>query len=233
MSMLNGLKARVLFSLAVMASASVGAFAAELSPSLGGSGPWAGQAELLNYTSSRIALIDWIVLQPADWIGSSYADLVTDVFGVTESDAFLYAYQLESEFADLDTITINAEVVNVIGWVNQPQDIETIGWGGHSLAGEDEFPTQATLENAINASVDYGSNVTWGFANSPGGIDAGEESTIVWYTSPLRPTYDYVGVNNHSALSFGNGLVPVPTPEPGSIALGALCLGLIGLNRRR
>lgn len=233
MSKLNGLKAKILFSLAAMAFASVGAFAAELSPSLGGSGPWAGQAELLNYNSARVALIDWVVLQPFDWIGSSYADLVNDVFGVTESDAYLYAYQLESEYADLDTITINAEIVNVIGWVSQPRDLETVGWGGHSLAGEDEFPVQAGLENAISASIDYGSNVTWGFANSPGGIDAGEESTIVWYTSPVAPMYDYVGVNNHSAASFGNGLVPVPTPEPGSMALGVLCLGLMGLNRRR
>ena len=192
-----------------------------------------------------MAHVDWIVLSPGAYHGPSnpYGELVKGVFGDTRSTEYLYAYQLESKFllSGLDIFTVDASHVTNANWMAGGQDLDAPTWGYHdtlnpsfaNLTGEQENGT--ATKDAVSVQIDF-DNVTWQWSQAGGGaIYSGQESTIVWFTSPYAPTY----VGGHTAdtrpESQGHGDVPGPrgVPAPGGFLLGTVGLGMVGWIKRR
>jgi hypothetical protein len=205
---------------------SAAALAGPVYPDLGGTGPWLGQG-LMESTftpGESVADVDFIVLGPGSYAGTNYASLVNTAFGSTTSTGYLYLYQVESHLQNLNILSLEVgqNTVKNFGFVPN-LDLDTV----HNIAGEDEpAGGGAPLQSPTNTEL--AANLTWFFGP---GLDNGVESTTLWYTSDLRPTYGWAAAQDSIPPSPGKGFLPVPVPVPGAVILGLL--GLAALRVRK
>jgi hypothetical protein len=201
------------------------ALAGPVYPDLGGSGPWLGQGlmESTFTAGESVADVDFIVLGPGNYANTDFAGLVTAAFGSSTAPRYLYAYQVESHLQNLNILSIQVSPNTVVDFGSVAnQDLDA--WG-HNIGGEDENGG-GTLQNPTSAEL--AANLTWFFGP---GLDSGIESTTLWYTSELRPTYGWAAAQDSIPPSPGKGFLPVPVPVPGAVILGIL--GLASLRMRK
>jgi hypothetical protein len=205
-------------------------FAGPLLPPLSAVAPVAGETDIIGLNGGLVGRVDWLVLPPGDYTGTVFAPLVADIFGVTISPLYIYAYQIEPAINDIENWTVNVKGP-YLGSGTSFLDLDVVG---HSSA---IFPNLAAENELVGAPLQFMSfgpinkpdNVTYDF---DGLLDIGEESEVLWLLSAMPPTYG-IGALSNGLPSPGIGLVPVPSPEPTTLVL--LLMGIVGVNvvRRR
>lgn len=209
----------------VLLASMVAASRADIPPPPGGSGPWIGQATMTSsFNASSVANVDWVVLAPGTYNSGPYAQLVQAVFGSNTATKYLYAYQVESHLQNLSMLSIQAPNLDRIGFISN-QGLNANGWGNHGFSGS----PGGAIENPVRTEAGQ-SNATWFFGNN---MDAGHQSSILWYTSDLRPTYAMARVQDSIPPTPGRGFLPVPVPAPGAAMLGVLGIALVHAFTRR
>jgi len=171
------------------------------------------------------------VLGPADYSSTVFAPLVYEIFGSYYAPAYIYVYQIEPLIDDVENWTVN------FPWKppysSGPSfldpaflDLDVVGHDAGTfpgLTGENEV-SGAPLQVMAFGPVNKPNNVTYDF---DGLLDIGEESDVLWLVSDFPPVYG-IGALSDGLPSPGTGLVPVPSPEPGTFML--LMMGIVGLG---
>jgi len=216
------------------------AFADKLPPNLS-TFPVAGESELYDSTLGGYAgNVDWLVLAPGDYTDTIYAPFVVPVFGSPIATEYLYLYQVEGRAAGNNSFTI---------YVTGPWS------GGGTFTTDDDTPA-LDLDGVHNSSIfpyllgesevpsaslvspdDFGTTPsplgelfqwTWKTGNR---LDAGEESYVLFITSPAPPTYGYATLKDtYSGNTF---TIAVPSPEPASFVLLLMGVAASGVILRR
>jgi hypothetical protein len=210
-------------------------FAGPLLPPLSAVAPVAGETDIIGVGSGLVGRVDWLVLPPGDYTGTVFAPLVADIFGDTISPLYIYAYQIEPAINDIENWTVNVKGP-YLGSGTSFLDLDVVGHSSVTFPNlgtppppaENEL-VSAPLETMKVGPINKPDNVTYDF---DGTLDIGEESEVLWLLSAMPPTYG-IGALSDGLPSPGTGLVPVPSPEPTTLAL--LLMGIVGVNvvRRR
>ena len=85
------------------------------------------------------------------------------------------------------------------------------------------------VEPEPGKAKDGGTSMSWGFdvfSLGPNHLGAGQQSTILFFSSPVGPEVDFGEVNSGTA-SFSENAFPSPIPEPSSLLL----LGVVAVLR--
>jgi hypothetical protein len=211
------------------------AFADKLPPNLS-TFPVAGESELYDSTLNGYAgNVDWLVLAPGDYTGTIYEPFVVHVFSSPIATEYLYLYQVEGRAAGNNSFTIyvtgpwsgggtfttNLDLDDVHNSITFPY-----------LSGELEVPS-ASLVSPNNfgiTSSPLGELFQWTW--NPGNtLDAGEQSYVLFITSPAPPTYGYATLKDtYSGNTF---TIAVPSPEPASFVLLLMGVAASGVILRR
>jgi hypothetical protein len=211
-------------------------FAGPLLPPLSAVAPVAGETDIIGYNGGLVGRVDWLVLPPGDYTGTVFAPLVEDIFGPFEpgdpivSPLYIYAYQIEPAINDIENWTVNVKGP-YLGSGTSFLDLDVVGHSSvifSNLAAENEL-VGAPLQFMSFGPINKPDNVTYDF---DGLLGIGEESEVLWLLSAMPPTYG-IGALSNGLPAPGTGLVPVPSPEPTTLAL--LLMGIVGVNvvRRR
>lgn len=159
-----------------------------------------------------------------------------------ENDKFVYFYQvintgtsneqLDSLFVQIDDV---ASKIRGIGGVNGHvfNEPPSVGPSGNVLGGDPAgFVAEASAENITNGvknAISFpgsgGTKSTLRFDFT--GLLPGEFTSVMFFTSNVAPAF-VDGALQDGATTFGSVPAPTPAPEPGSMALIALGLPLIG-----
>jgi hypothetical protein len=193
-------------------------------------GRWHGSVSIMGaaFGDTLIAEVDWAAFaRPLDGSTGNFQLYLNDQ-GIAQVDPsapgeVIYVYQITSvTMADpgIDTLTVGID----------PAD----GRGG-TLA-PTSLPTGAATEKSPASGGDNSTSMAWFFNGAE--LHAGDTSSLLVFTSPFAPEYDFIQVNSGLAGPVVSPLVPSPSnrlfvPEPCSWALGLLaCSGLFGSGRR-
>jgi hypothetical protein len=187
--------------------------------------PAVSEAELINYFGT--ALPGWsgvtqLAAAGAPDVNVDYAVYPPDAFDATfgggdpsNGSKYVYAYQLVTEQANLEPITLFTVGLDpgagaaAIGEIADPQEPGASG------------ATVATSFAFAGAAPNYTSAV-WNYNGTS--IPASGEGEILIYTSPYTPTWITATIKGTSALPE-TGMAPSPVPEPGTL-LGLAVAGL-------
>jgi hypothetical protein len=204
-------------------------------PPLSAVAPVAGETDIIGLNGGLVGRVDWLVLPPGDYTGTVFAPLVADIFGYGPDDPrisplYIYAYQIEPAINDIENWTVNVKGP-YLGSGTSFLDLDVVGHSSAifpNLAAENEL-VGAPLETMKSGPVNKPDNVTYDFE---GTLGIGQESEVLWLLSAMPPTYG-IGALSDGLPAPGTGLVPVPSPEPTTLAL--LLMGIVGVNvvRRR
>jgi hypothetical protein len=177
-------------------------------------GSWRGTAVVAgaNLGDTLAAEVDWAVFAPGSFQQylNSQAIAQVDPSGPGE---VVYAYQIASvTFATpgIDTLSVGIDTPDTRGIVLAPAFI----------------PTGAATEKSPNSGGDNTTSMVWFFNGSE--LDPGDTSSILVFSSPNAPEFDFLQVSSGLAGPVVSPLVGSPSnlifvPEP-----AALLLGLIG-----
>ncbi|MBI5787707.1 MAG: PEP-CTERM sorting domain-containing protein [Candidatus Schekmanbacteria bacterium] len=172
------------------------------------------------YKNSVDVYVDWIVYNPGTW-----SSLTTGTWEKKGSpwdpvNDYLYTYQLENPSAkrfSSTSLAIPALSVHTYGWVVD-EDLDTAVTWNHNIGSEHELANLGIInpDNAYYVTDPADSKVQWTFFSSTG-LPAKYESSVLYFTSPLKPTFSEIVIQD--STSQWHGAVPAPTPEPGTLAL--------------
>lgn len=127
---------------------------------------------------------------------------------------YVYAYQITNndtpEATDISTFTVGLD-------------------GDESLGSIGFIPGALLIDPSASAYVGSGpTSAAWDFT-APGVIPDLASSAVLFFTSANAPEWDNATV---SAAWSATAQLPSPTPEPATLGLVALGLGLIGMRRK-
>jgi hypothetical protein len=198
--------------------------------------PVAGESELYDSTLGGYAgNVDWLVLAPGDYTGTIYAPFVVHVFGSLIATEYLYLYQVEGRAAGNNSFTIYVTGPWSGGGTFTPNlDLDDVHNSGifSYLSGELEVPSASLVSpnNFGTTSSPLGELFQWTW--NPGNtLDAGEESYVLFITSPAPPTYGYATLKD--TFSGRTFTIAVPSPEPASFVLLLMGVAASGVILRR
>jgi len=171
------------------------------------------------------AEVDWAAFGPGKFqlYLNSQAIAQADPSGPNE---VIYVYQITSVTAaspGIDTLTVGLDATDGRGVVSAPAFV----------------PTGAATEQSPASGGDNTTSMAWFFNGTE--LQVGDTSSLLVFTSPFAPEFDFLQVNSGLAGPSPSPLVASPSdrlfqfdiPEPSSILLGLLgCLGLIGPGRK-
>jgi hypothetical protein len=139
----------------------------------------------------------------------------------------IYVYQISSVTAadpGIDTLTVGIDAADGRGGVSAPAFI----------------PTGAGSEKSPASGGDNSTGMAWFFNGVE--LQVGDTSSLLVFTSPYAPEYDFLQVNSGLGGPVVSPLVASPSdrvfqfdiPEPSSLALGLLCcMGMFASTRSR
>ena len=201
--------------------------------------------------------VDFMVYAPGQWgPGSGLAGFLTNAttdYGAgSPSNEYLYLYQVENasyptagseSHLDLFTVSLLIDDSNITGagWnaAANWDDLDASPYNHNTttypvkLAGESEL-TSSGIDPDISFA-DVFVNVSWSFVGGGGRLSEDHESVVLWFSSPIPPTY----ADSHVSDDFNpnmepHGKVPSPTPEPTTLLLlGSGLLGMAGYTRMK
>jgi hypothetical protein len=187
-------------------------------------GTWHGTAVVAgaNLGDTIAAEVDWAVFAPGAFQQylNSQAIAQVDPSGPGE---VVYAYQISSvTFATpgIDTLSVGIDAPDTRGIVSAPAFI----------------PTGAATEKSPNSGGDNTMSMVWFFNGSE--LDPGDTSSILIFSSPNAPEFDFLQANSGLAGPVVSPLVGSPSnllfvPEPAALLLGLFgCCSLLAVRRR-
>lgn len=188
-------------------------------------GRWHGSVSISGaaFGDTVTAEVDWAVFAP----GPKFQLYLNDE-GIAQSDPsapgeLIYVYQIISVTAaspGIDTLTVGVDASDIRGSISAPSSI----------------PTGAATEKSPASGGDNTTSMAWFFNGSE--LQAGDTSSLLIFTSPRAPEFDFLQVNSGLAGPVVSPLVASPSdrifqfdvPEPNSIAL--VLLSLLGFFQR-
>jgi hypothetical protein len=196
-----------------------------------GAGPdlgiWRGTAPIAGVAlgDSVAAQVDWAVFSPGGFQSylNSQAIAQTDPSGANE---LIYVYQISSVTAatpGIDTLTVG---------IDPPDDRGSVSAPAFVLTG-------AASEQSPTGGGDNTTSMAWFFNGTE--LQVGDTSSLLVFTSPNVPEFDFLAVNSGLAGPANFPLVGSPSdllfeiPEPTSCLLTAfgLVMGSLVLRRKR
>lgn len=180
-------------------------------------GRWHGSVDIVAaaFGDTLVAEVDWAAFTHAGF------DLFLDDEGIAQANPaapgeILYVYQIVSVTSaspGLDTLTVGLDATDGRGTVSAPSFLPT-------GAGSEQDPT---------GGGDNSTSMAWFFVGSE--LQVGDTSSLLLFSSPFFPEYDFLQVNSGLAGPPVSPLVASPSnrpvPEPSSAIL--LLLGACGL----
>ncbi|RIL06549.1 MAG: hypothetical protein DCC71_06475 [Proteobacteria bacterium] len=188
-------------------------------------GRWHGSVVIMGaaFGDTISAELDWAVFSDGDF------QLYLNDQGIAQVDPsaageIVYVYQIVSVTSatpGIDTLTVGVDAADGRGTVSAPSFV----------------PTGAATEQSPASGGDNTTSMAWFFDGSE--LHVGDTSSLLVFSAPFFPEYDFVQINSGLAgppvsplvASIGrtpvSGTAPIPTPEPSSALL--LLLGTSGL----
>lgn len=189
-------------------------------------GRWHGSATVSGaaFGDTVTAEVDWAAFGPGKF------QLFLDTEGIAQVDPsgpneVIYVYQITSVTAaspGIDTLTVSIDAADGRGAVLAPSFVLT---GGAS-------------EQSPASGGDNTTSMAWFFNGSE--LVPGDTSSLLVFTSPFAPEFDFMQLNSGLAGPVNPALVPSPSdrlfqfdiPEPTSLAIGLICSAVMICSRR-
>jgi hypothetical protein len=191
-------------------------------------GRWHGSVSVAAvdaFTGDALAAeVDWAAFGPGKF------QLYLNSQGIAQSDPsapgeVIYVYEITTVSAaapGIDALTVGVDATDGRGTVSAPSMI----------------PKGVALEQSPTSGGDQGTSMAWFFEGTE--LQVGENSSLLVFTSPFAPEFDFLLVNSGLAAQFPSPLVASPSdrlftfdiPEPTSLAMGLMsCFGLLLRSR--
>jgi hypothetical protein len=189
-------------------------------------GRWHGSANVMGaaFGDTLNAQVDWAVFAPGKF------QLFLNSQGIAQVDPsgpneLIYVYQITSvtdALPGIDALTVGIDSSDGRGMVSAPAFVLT----------------GAPSEKSPSSGGDNTTSMAWFFNGAE--LDPGDISSLLVFTSPFSPEYDFLSVNSGLAGPPVSPLVPSPSdrrfvaevPEPSSLLLGLLGFAaLLGCRR--
>jgi hypothetical protein len=188
-------------------------------------GRWHGSVNVAGVDAftgdTLVATIDWAAFgRGASGIGKFQQYLNSE--GIAQADPsapneVIYVYEIVSVSAatpGIDALSVGVDAADGRGGVSAPTFI----------------PKAAAGEQSPTSGGDQGTSMAWFFENGTE-LQVGENSSLLVFTSPFAPEFDFLQVNSGLASQFPPPLVASPSdrifdldvPEPTSLALVLAC----------
>jgi hypothetical protein len=186
-------------------------------------GAWRGTVNIAGaaFGDTLIAEVDWAAFAPGglQQYLNSQAIAQVDPSGPGEVS---YVYQITSVAAavpGIDTLTVGLDAADGRGGVSAPAFL----------------PTGAVGEKSPASGGDNGTSMAWFFNGTE--LTAGDVSSLLVFSSPFSPEFDFVQANSGLAGPVVSPLVASPSnrlfvPEPGSVVLAVGCAVALLAGRR-
>jgi hypothetical protein len=175
--------------------------------------------------STLAAEVDWAAFGPGKF------QLYLNSEGIAQLDPsapgqVIYVYQITTVTAanpGIGALTVGLDAGDGRGNVSAPSFV----------------PTGALLEQSPTAGGDQTTSMAWFFEGTQ--LVPGDNSSLLVFTSPFAPEFDFLMVNSGLAAQFPSPLVASPSdrlfqfdvPEPSSLVMGLLgCLRLLARSRK-
>lgn len=179
-------------------------------------GRWHGSVSVAAvdaFTGNTLAAeVDWAAFGPGKF------QLYLNSQGIAQLDPsapgeVIYVYEITSVSAatpGIDALTVGVDTGDGRGGTSAPSLI----------------PKGVAFEQSPTSGGDQGTSMAWFFEGTE--LQVGENSSLLVFTSPFAPEFDFLLVNSGLAAQFPSPLVASPSdrlfqfdvPEPASVALG-------------
>ena len=190
-------------------------------------GRWHGTVSIAGaaFGDTLVAEVDWAAFGPGKFQQylNSQAIAQVDPSGPLE---VTYVYQISAVTAALpgiDTLTVGIDAGDGRGGVLAPSFV----------------PTGAANEKSPSSGGDNTTSMAWFFNGAE--LAVGDVSSLLVFTSPFVPEFDFIQANSGLAGPAVSPLVASPSdrvfefdiPEPASLTLALGCAAVVGVWRRR
>lgn len=195
-------------------------------------GRWHGSVLIAGaaFGDTLVAEVDWAAFaRPFDGSTGKFQLFLNDE-GIAQADPsapgeVIYVYQITSVTSaspGVDTLTVGLDAADGRGGTLAPTFI----------------PTGAATEKSPAGGGDNTTSMAWFFNGTE--LQVGDTSSLLVFTSPFAPEFDFMQVNSGLAGPVVSPLVASPSdrlfqfdiPEPSSLALGLLCCVGVLLARK-
>jgi hypothetical protein len=189
-------------------------------------GRWHGTVLIAGsaFGDTVVAEVDWAEFAP----GGFQQYLNSQAIGQVDPSGPLevtYVYQISSvtiASPGIDTLTVGVDAGDGRGIVLAPAFV----------------PTGAATEQSPTSGGDNTTSMAWFFAGAE--LAIGDESSLLVFTSPFAPEFDFLQVNSGLAGPVVSPLVASPSdrlfefeiPEPSSLTMALACAAACVLRRR-
>ena len=189
-------------------------------------GRWHGSVVVtgMAHGDSLTAAIDWAAFGPGKFQQFLDAEGIAQV-DPSGPDEVIYVYQITSVASaspGIDSLTVGIDVADGRGVVLAPSFLATGG----------------TTEKAPHSGGDNTTSMAWFFNGTE--LQPGDTSSLLVFTSPFAPEFDFLQVNSGLAGPSPSPLVASPSdrlfqfdiPEPTTLTVGLMCSIAMFCSRR-
>ena len=189
-------------------------------------GRWHGSVAVMGaaFGDTLVAEVDWAAFAPGKF------QLYLNDEGIAQADPsgpneVTYVYQITSITTvnpSVDTLTVGLDSTDGRGSVLAPSFV----------------PAGGANEGSPSGGGDNSTSMAW-FFNGPG-LLVGDTSSLLVFTSPFAPEFDFIQVNAGLAGPAVSPLVASPSdrlfqfeiPEPGSLTMALVCIATAFTRRK-
>lgn len=189
-------------------------------------GRWRGTVAIAGaaFGDTVVAEVDWAVFPVGGFQGYLNSQAIAQV-DPSAPNEFTYVYQITtvtSATPGIDVLTVGIDAIDARGSLTAPTFV----------------PTGAATEKSPTSGGDNNTSMAWFFGGTE--LDPGDSSSLLVFTSPNIPEYDFLTVASGLGAPAVPPLVASPSailgdpnvPEPSTLLLAVAC-GLPFLSGRR